>query len=149
VKRSEALKQLSRDHHQALVVAQRLRRADDADEARETFLEFWLGHGRNHFRVEEEVLLPLWAERGPSGHPVVARVLTDHLAIRSRAGRLERDGMKLVELRELGKILERHVRLEEGELFPLIEDTLDEEALAELAEAVLQAEGAGAEETAA
>jgi hypothetical protein len=42
MKRSAALASLSRDHHQALVVAQRLRRATDATaaEARETFLAY-------------------------------------------------------------------------------------------------------------
>ena len=45
MKRSEALASLSRDHHQALVVAQKLRRATDgtAPQARETFLAYWTG----------------------------------------------------------------------------------------------------------
>jgi hypothetical protein len=43
MKRSDALASLSRDHHQALVVAQKLRQASDATapEARETFLAYW------------------------------------------------------------------------------------------------------------
>ena len=51
MKRSAALTSLSRDHHQALVVAQRLRRADaeSASDAREQFLTYWGEHGRRHF----------------------------------------------------------------------------------------------------
>jgi hypothetical protein len=48
MKRSKALAALSRDHHQALVVAQKLRRATAATacEARDAFLAYWTGHGR-------------------------------------------------------------------------------------------------------
>lgn len=141
MKRSEALQPLSRDHHKALVAAQRLRRAADPAEAREPFLAFWREHGSGHFRVEEEVLLPLWADRGQADHPLVAQVLTDHVAIRSLAGRLERDRLSLAEVHRLGSRLDDHVRLEENELFPLIEATFDEPALRELAAAVLEAEG--------
>jgi hypothetical protein len=55
MKRSEALASLSRDHHHALVVAQKLRRATDATarQARDAFLTYWTGHGREHFRLEQ------------------------------------------------------------------------------------------------
>jgi hypothetical protein len=47
MKRNEALQQLSRDHHRALEVALKLRRATDAeaDAVRDRFLEFWREHG--------------------------------------------------------------------------------------------------------
>jgi hypothetical protein len=59
MKRSEALAPLSRQHHQGLFVALKLKRADSsgAVEAGRAFLEFWKGEGREHFRIEEEVLL--------------------------------------------------------------------------------------------
>lgn len=43
MKRHPALQQLSRDHHRALVAAQRLKRVGDSDakEARARFLEYW------------------------------------------------------------------------------------------------------------
>ena len=67
MKRSAALASLSRDHHQALVVAQQLRRATDATaaEARAAFLAYWAGHGRLHFRLEEELLFPPTPRRSP------------------------------------------------------------------------------------
>jgi hypothetical protein len=60
MKRDEALQQLSRDHHRALEVALKLRRATAADAvpARDRFMEFWREHGAVHFRVEEDVMLP-------------------------------------------------------------------------------------------
>lgn len=60
MKRHPALESLSRDHHHALVVAQRLKRPTDstAADARAAFLQYWQADGREHFREEEEVLLP-------------------------------------------------------------------------------------------
>ena len=62
MRRSEALKPLSHDHHQGLYVALQLKRAgpDTAAEAREAFLDF-LGREAAHFRAEEELLLPAFA----------------------------------------------------------------------------------------
>jgi hypothetical protein len=55
----------------------------------------------------------------------VARMLVDHVRIRAQARRLEQDGAPPVEeLHAVGTTLERHVRLEEREVFPLIEDAL-------------------------
>jgi hypothetical protein len=68
-------------------------------------------------------------------------MLVDHVRIREQAQRLEREGSPSVEsLRSLGTALERHVRLEEREVFGLIEAALPSEAAEELVEAVLRAE---------
>ena len=96
VKRLRALQPLSRDHHVALVAAQRLRRATDAEaaEARDAFLAFWREHGRMHFRVEEEVLLPAYVRDGGAdpADEAIARVLTDHVWIRARIAALRKEG---------------------------------------------------------
>ena len=145
MKRHPALQPLSRDHHIALVAAQRLRRAeaDGAGGARDTFLEFWRAHGAHHFRVEEDVLLPAYAANADPDEPCVVRMLLDHVRIRAQAQRLEREPAPPVEaLHELGAALEQHVRLEEREVFPLIEAALPAPAAEALIEAVLRAEGA-------
>ncbi len=77
MKRHPSLASLSRDHHHALVLAQRLRRADEQDAA-------------------------------AGADPKLLHALGDRLA--------------------------DHVRLEENELFPLVERTLPEPALAALGE---------------
>lgn len=147
MKRSTALQPLSRDHHQALYAALRLRRATDADagEAIDAFIAFWRGHGRRHFQIEEEVLLPGFVAAGGDAHDArVAAVLTDHVAIRARARQLD-PSAPITALSELGERLTAHVRLEEDELFPLIEETLSPEALASLGQELEQAEAAGAD----
>ena len=141
MKRHAALQPLSRDHHVALVAAQRLRRATDANaaEAREQFLAFWHEHGARHFRVEEDVLLPLFARHGDPNDARIARMLVDHVRIRAQVLGLEGD-VEIGALHTLGADLAAHVRLEEREVFPLIEATLSEDAAAELVAAVQRAE---------
>jgi len=139
MKRSEALRSLSRDHHQALVVAQHLRRADNPEEAVGQFHQFWKESGRLHFRVEEEVLLPWWALLGTVDGEAAARVAREHLSIRRAAMSLDAE-TSLEQIHDLGEELEAHVRFEERELFPLLEANLDEEALTRLANTVTEAE---------
>ncbi|HJS95037.1 MAG TPA: hemerythrin domain-containing protein [Solirubrobacteraceae bacterium] len=135
MKRHPALASLSRDHHHALVLAQRLRRAgeEDADDAAAAFLEHWMEEERLHFRLEEEVLLPAYAAYGDPDHPAVVRTLVDHVRIRRDVERLA-VGVDAELLHEIGRRLADHVRLEENELFPLVEQTLPEPALTALGE---------------
>ncbi|HTX13476.1 MAG TPA: hemerythrin domain-containing protein [Solirubrobacteraceae bacterium] len=134
MKRHKAIAALSRDHHHALVVAQRLKRASDTDAtgARDAFLEYWRADGQRHFREEEEILLPAYAGFGDPEAPVVARVLVDHVRIRRMAHEIASETPNLEALQTLGEELSAHVRREERELFPLIEQTLPEPELARL-----------------
>jgi hemerythrin-like domain-containing protein len=135
MKRHPALAPLSRDHHHALVLAQRLRRAgaQDAADAAAAFLEHWMEEERLHFRLEEEVLLPAYAAYGDPDHPAIVRTLVDHVRIRRDVERLA-GAVDTDLLHEIGARLADHVRLEENELFPLVEQTLPEPALIGLGE---------------
>ncbi len=142
MKRSEALAILSRDHHQALVIAQKLRRADPdtADAARTRFLDFWEQEGRRHFQLEEELLLPAYAAYGDAYDPLVLRVLGDHVAIRAQVAQLAAQRHPTTDmLHEFGEQFATHVRLEERELFPIIEDAMPANELLTLAHALEQA----------
>jgi hemerythrin-like domain-containing protein len=144
MKRTQELAPLSRDHHKALYAALRLRRADrgSAGDAVEGFLRFWADHGQRHFEIEERLLLPGFVGGGGNPrHELVARTLTEHVEIRSRARVLQADS-SLADLHKLGDLLSAHVRLEEDELFPLIERTLDAAHLAELGSEIEAAERA-------
>jgi hemerythrin-like domain-containing protein len=145
VKRHVALQPLSRDHHVALVAAQRLRRATAADAAaaREAFLDFWREHGALHFRVEEDVLLPAFAAYGDPADARVVQMLVEHVRIRAATAALAEGEPDLDSMHELGAALADHVRLEERAIFPLIEETLPPDAAAALIDAVLAAEARG------
>jgi hemerythrin-like domain-containing protein len=143
MKRHPSLREFSDDHHQGLVNARRLRRAasgvgaSSADTARH-FLEFWRRDTSLHFRKEEEVLLPVLARYGGDlGAQSILQMLTQHARIRGFAmqlsDELEQDKIRGDTLRYLGEQLEAHIRLEEREVFPLIEQTLPEHALREVA----------------
>jgi hypothetical protein len=140
MKRSEALRSLSREHHQALTIAQELRRTDDPERAAARFHEFWRREGALHFRIEEEVLLPTWELLGTVDAEAAARLAREHLELRTAALALG-DEPPLAAVRELGDNLAAHVRFEERELFPLIEADLGAAQLELLARAVAEAEG--------
>ena len=140
MKRSAELAPLSRDHHQGLFAALKLRRAtaDDRAEARATFLAFW-EDGRRHFAIEEELLLPALARHVACDHEAIVRVLTEHVDLRRRAQDLATAELPPEDLRELGEHLEAHIRHEENVLFPLIEQTLPAGELAALGAALASA----------
>jgi hypothetical protein len=135
VKRSQQLAPLSREHHAALEVALRLRRATDADAAavRERFLRFYETEAREHFRAEEEHLLPAFARHAPADDPDIVRVLVEHVELRRRAVDVAR-GAGPEELHALGDLLRDHVRHEERTLFPRVEAALAADELAALGE---------------
>jgi diguanylate cyclase (GGDEF)-like protein len=140
MKRDEALRPLSREHLGALLAAKALREADSLEDASRAFLDFWRDDGQRHFRIEEEVLLPSWAAHAEVDRGGVSRMLDEHLAIRREALRLESEEATLEEARELGTLLHDHVRFEERELFPRLEEALDPGTLAQLAKAIEDAE---------
>lgn len=143
MKRDPALVRLSHDHHQALFVAHQLRRvtAETSGEGRSAFLDFWHGHGAAHFRLEEDILFPAYAPYGDAHHPLMARALCDHVEIRGRAAVVaDREDVAPETLHELGARMAEHVRLEERELFPLIEAALPQDRLAVVGAALEDAE---------
>jgi iron-sulfur cluster repair protein YtfE (RIC family) len=133
MKRAEELRPLSDDHHQGLVQARRLReaaageRTEPLEEAARNFLDFWQKDTSAHFRREEEVLLPVLARYGQdvlNREPVV-EMLGQHARIRGLVMQLSdehADGnLRPETLGEIGESLEAHIRLEEREVFPMIE----------------------------
>jgi hemerythrin-like domain-containing protein len=125
MKRSEALAELSRDHHQALVVALRLRRATTAGAASAVagFRDYFESVGDRHFDLEEAILLPALVEEGEWA-ALTERVREEHRALRASGTRVLRDEADVSELHELGEALDAHVRFEERELFPFLEQRL-------------------------
>lgn len=142
MKRSPELSPLSHDHHQALFVAQRLSRTEDVSQGATELLAYWQADGKRHFGIEEAVLLPAWIELdAKADRALAARVADEHLAIRTVVRRAQSGALGLDELREAGRLLVDHVRFEERQLFPLIEAGVEADALAELGEEIILAEG--------
>ena len=146
MKRAPELRDLSDHHHRGLVQARRLKIAATGDEANmpeetaEAFLEFWQEGTTTHFREEEEVLLPVLARYREDllGREPVVEMLLQHARIRGLVMGLSDEvkggSVRLETLGSIGELLETHIRLEEREVFPTIEEALPEEALREVAD---------------
>lgn len=131
-RRSPALAPLSQDHHHALVIAMALTRAGEAT-ARSTamlFSDFILDSEARHFGVEESLLLPALPP-GERGRRLAERVRADHrhLCEAAREIRLGPAQPGVEDLQSLGARLRAHVQLEERELFPYLEESLDPASL--------------------
>jgi hypothetical protein len=123
------LQPLSRDHHNVLVHARRLRGLDarfDAPTARRRFLSY-LPVLLLHFDEEERILLPHVKDAA-----LGRRLRDEHIDLRRRAAHLasSSDGQA-----DLGEALRLHVRFEEDLLFPHLEAAVGEAILGDLAQA--------------
>jgi mannose-6-phosphate isomerase-like protein (cupin superfamily)/hemerythrin len=132
MKRHPTLVPLSHDHHEALVEARRLRLAADTPDstaAAAAFLRFFADATVRHFREEEELLFPLVIEFEET-RELLVQALLEHQRLHALTARLEQilaiGGEVGGVMRELGELLEAHVRLEERRLFPLIERRLED-----------------------
>jgi hemerythrin-like domain-containing protein len=142
MKRHSALIPLSRDHHAGLVQAVRLRRAAaDGDAparlaAASEFVEFFRNEERVHLRDEEEELFPLLL-RHVSAQPAPLRAArVQHLQLKGFARKLDiAIAAGIVDQETLdaaGDLLDAHIRLEERQLFPLIEELVPDHELRKL-----------------
>lgn len=84
-------------------------------------MTFFSQNLERHFRAEKEILFPLIRSCAPESHPLMEDLLHEHEQIREGVGRLEGDDSLSKILFDLGDLLERHIRREERELFPLFE----------------------------
>jgi hypothetical protein len=141
--RHPALVALSRDHHFALRQALWLRRAGDAPTAAaavgaaRAYLEFYRSALLDHFSDEEEVLLPQAGHADPEG---AERIRAEHRELHAFSAVL-REAMEQgtdprSTAREIGELLEDHVRFEERAFFMKVQAHLSAAALGDLERAL-------------
>jgi hemerythrin-like domain-containing protein len=147
MKRHAALRDLSEDHHHGLVHARHLRLAAQNAEDQSTllrvaseFLTFWHAHTNAHFREEEEVLLPFFARHGEMDQPILNQMLREHVLIRRHvldlSAQMQTSTPQFQTVLAIGEQLDAHIRLEERQVFPLIEAAIPEDAMTQLATAL-------------
>ena len=97
------------------------------------FADFILEHEARHFALEESLLLPA-LPAGERARALAERVLADHRYLRDAARQLKLGcGQPSVDLLgSIGVRLRTHVQLEERELFPYLEESLDPASLKQL-----------------
>ena len=141
INRHESLKPLSRHHMIGLHVALKLKRAGTENsrwsikEILKDTNEFWNPDGQEHFREEEEILLPAYScFANVDEQPEIGEMLLEHVKIRAGMDAvLSAEPPSLDQMHELGLLLEAHIRKEERVIFPMIERALPEDKLIELA----------------
>ena len=140
MKRHPVLHKLSEDHHHGLLQCRHLKDVETAKvQGRvRAFLSAWRAEIAGHFIEEETALLPLVCPPVAADEPIIAEMLAQHIAIRRLVFELQTaqaadDRARCLELaHQIGALLEAHIRLEEHEVFELIQKTLDDGALVEL-----------------
>ena len=136
VMRHTSLIPLSQDHHHGLALALRCRKqalgqvkpvgAEGLRERAKEFLAFYTKNLVPHFRAEEEVLFPLLRSTVPGSEEMIDELLENHAQIHRAIPQLQ-EGKGLAKLIfDLGDLLERHIRKEERELFPLFEQSVED-----------------------
>ncbi|MEX0802047.1 MAG: hemerythrin domain-containing protein [Candidatus Binatia bacterium] len=130
-KRHPTLIPLSQDHHHGLALALRCRKqglgqikpmgAEGLRERAREFLGLYARDLTSHFRAEEEILFPRLRAQAPDSGQLIDELLRDHETIRRAIPKLEASTLLDKLIFDLGDLLERHIRREERELFPLFE----------------------------
>lgn len=135
--RNPALIPLSHDHHDALLVALRLKKGGPSSphdtlwpieptQQLEALLRFAETELYPHFLLEEELLFPASINKSVSIDLLIASLLEDHSAMRASLKMLKTYNPEEVgeRMRLFGESLEKHIRREERELFPMIEEQI-------------------------
>ncbi len=123
---------LSHDHHHGLALALRCRKqalgrikpmgAQGLGERAQEVKDFFSSNLARHFQAEEEVLFPIIRSCASESHLMVEELIKEHKQIRQEVARLEEKASLSKILFDFGDLLERHIRREERELFPLFEN---------------------------
>jgi len=143
MKRHPALRPFSRDHHHALVQVRNLNLAvaenhpDSLSRGARSFVGFWATQLEEHFRLEEQLLLPLFARHAGADRREIDETLKQHIEIARMVNELKLALDERIDsdsLSTLAESLRSHVRFEEHELFPSIEASVPEDELQRMSE---------------
>jgi hemerythrin-like domain-containing protein len=128
IKRNEHIVSLSKDHHATLLFCWKIRTGlqheVDVNRMLPYVQYFWQHHMQPHFLEEETILF------APVKDDMVQRALKEHIQIREKieAIHIAEDNVKL-KFETLANLVDAHVRYEERELFPHLEQVLTNEQL--------------------
>jgi hemerythrin-like domain-containing protein len=133
--RHPSLTPLSHDHHHGLALALRCRKqalgqlkplgAQGLRLRAQEFRDFFDRQLTPHFRAEEEVLFPFIRDAVPESAALLDELLRDHHSFRQTIHKLTAGSQLSKLIFDVGDLLERHIRREERELFPLFEQRVE------------------------
>jgi iron-sulfur cluster repair protein YtfE (RIC family) len=141
MKRHESLVPLSRDHHEGLLLAQRVQKGksvapqsdwpEERELQRDRVVDYFDTQLNDHFQAEEEFLFPLADQHLPQEEELTSLLRKQHGQIRSLIAELRTASGVQVEnlLLRLAHVLEGHIRKEERVFFQRIQEGVPEEVL--------------------
>lgn len=128
IKRSGQLAPLSREHHDGLLFAWKLRQGLNINTEIETLKKYchwyWEQHIKKHFHEEEEILLKFI----PSDNKMAIQLREEHDNIRELILSIDQKP-DTITIGLLADFISRHIRFEERVLFNYLEKTLSPEQL--------------------
>ena len=131
IKRSKELAPLSREHHNGLLFAWKIKQGLANGTSIETLCNytrwFWSNHIKPHFKEEEKVLVKFL----PEDNALVKQMFREHAQIRDLIISLDKEPDPS-SLQLLAEFVNNHIRFEERELFAYAEKTLTQEQLNEI-----------------
>ncbi len=139
MKRHAALIPLSREHHDGLILARLLQKnapsykglPTDSSGKAQYAIKFYHDELIEHFELEEK-MLPLVRNLDPHLDELLNGMVDEHRVLHLLFRDLTHHADLASQLDILGKTLEDHIRKEERELFPLIQDSVGTETLNKL-----------------
>ena len=134
MKRAEQLQKLSREHHGSLVMAKNIAEiAENGSEADllaaiKTVAEYYDDELELHFQHEERTIFSLIFGQYKEHIGIATTLLKEHGFIRMLIPKLAPETAR-EDLAEFSLVLKNHTRMEERELFPIIEELFSDEQL--------------------
>jgi len=144
MKRHKSLNILSHDHQHSLALSLKLKYnkkplssslKEEVRILRNELIDMFENKLNKHFKQEETFLVPLFPQ-----NDMIARMLDEHKKLEEFFSKIytKTEKWSFRQFREklnlFGEMLEQHIRFEERELFPMIEQSLTEEQLITLGE---------------
>lgn len=144
MKRHPALIQLSKDHHQGLLLAQVLIMKDkaypgypfDLEGKAEYTIAFFKTELIKHFRIEEEILFPLVRSLNDILDNLINELISEHQKFFELIQLIKDNRSSFDNLYKIGTLLESHIRKEERQLFEMIQELADEKLMTDIKEKI-------------
>ncbi|WP_353145401.1 hemerythrin domain-containing protein [Chryseobacterium sp.] len=126
MKRNQNIILLSRDHHFGLLcswkIRQGLKKEIETGRIKKYILHFWQNHLEEHFREEEQILCAYLEDE------YTERIRSEHAQIKVLASQIEHSEDTRL-LSDFADLLEQHIRFEERNWFPHLEEKLNHAVL--------------------
>jgi hemerythrin-like domain-containing protein len=133
MKRITQLQPLSNEHHQSLRLAKKCKDiiAKETDEVIKSFSlqlkDEFDAQWDNHFRTEEKTIFSVAKDKGKEISEICQQLKKEHQILENMVESISAGDYQL--LHEFGQLLHDHTRLEERQLFPMVEDMFTQEEL--------------------